>query len=367
MKIAVFGTRGFPLIQGGVEKHCENLYPQFSHQIKIIVFRRKAFISEENKSPRFEDNLKFIDLPSTKIKGFEAFFHSFLATMYCLIIRPDIVHIHNIGPGIFTPLLRLAHIKVVLTYHSANYEHKKWGFLGRTILKLGEFCSTKFANKIIFVNEMVMKSFSPQIQNKSTFIPNGIKPASITQAKDYLKILGVDNHPYILAVGRITPEKGFDYLIDAFNLLKTNNLYLVIAGGIDHKSAYGNELLNKAMINKKIIFTGHVEGEKLEQLYNHAQLFILPSYNEGYPIVLLEAISYKLPIMASDIPANKQLKLPQESYFHTGDYKELALVLERRLISENKIRIDYKQQLYTWYDVAKRTEQVFLDLYTTNT
>lgn len=363
MKIAVFGTRGFPLIQGGVEKHCENLYPQFSHQIKIIVFRRKAFISEENKNPHFGDNLEFIDLPSTKIKGFEAFFHSFLATMYCLIIRPDIVHIHNIGPGIFTPLLRLVNLKVVLTYHSANYEHKKWGIFGKTVLKLGEFCSTKFANKIIFVNEMVMKSFSPQIQKKSTFIPNGIKPASFTQSKDYLKTLGIDNQPYFLTVGRITPEKGFDYLIDAFNLLNANNIYLVIAGGIDHKSAYGNELLNKAKTNKRIIFTGHVEGMALEQLYNQAQLFILPSYNEGYPIVLLEAISYQLPILASDIPANKQLKLPQESYFHTGDYKELAAILEKRFSSGTKISINYKQPLYTWYDVAKRTEQIFLDIY----
>ena len=101
----------------------------------------------------------------------------------------------------------------------------------------------------------------------------------------------------------------------------------------------------------------------LEQLYNQAQLFILPSYNEGYPIVLLEAISYQLPILASDIPANKQLKLPQESYFHTGDYKELAAILEKRFSSGTKISINYKQPLYTWYDVAKRTEQIFLDIY----
>ena len=115
-------------------------------------------------------------------------------------------------------------------------------------------------------------------------------------------------------------------------------------------------------MNKKIIFTGHVEGKTLEQLYNHAQLFILPSYNEGYPIVLLEAISYHLPILASDISANKQLNLPQESYFRTGDYKELAFALENRSISENKIRINYEQHLYTWYDVAKQTEQIFLNL-----
>ena len=106
MKIYVFGTRGFPNIQGGVESHCEKLYSSMPKDINITIFRRKPYINNNIESIN-PSNINFIDLPSTKIKGFEAFFHSFISTLVCILKRPDIVHIHNIGPGIFTPILRL--------------------------------------------------------------------------------------------------------------------------------------------------------------------------------------------------------------------------------------------------------------------
>lgn len=119
MKISVLGTRGFPKIQGGVEKHCESLYPLFNAKYQITVYRRKPYVNSDKTYP----NIKFIDLPSTKIKGFEAVFHSFLATLSACFGKSDVVHIHNIGPALFAPLLRLSGKKVVLTYHSPNYEH----------------------------------------------------------------------------------------------------------------------------------------------------------------------------------------------------------------------------------------------------
>lgn len=135
MKIFVFGTRGFPDIQGGVEKHCEALYSGFSSDFSITVFRRKPYII---RTPYY-NQIQFIDLPSTRIKGFEAIFHSLVCALICIWKRPNIVHIHNIGPGFFIPLLRLFGLKIVLTYHSANYEHKKWGYLSKKILELSEF------------------------------------------------------------------------------------------------------------------------------------------------------------------------------------------------------------------------------------
>ena len=145
MKVYVFGTRGFPGVQGGVEKHCEYLYMNFPKDIQVTVFRRKSYIHQNVTY----SNIRFIDLPSTKIKGIEALVHSFLCSLVCIIKRPDIVHIHNIGPGFFVPLLRLFNLKVVLTYHSANYEHKKWGWLAKHFLKLSEKIALIFSNKII--------------------------------------------------------------------------------------------------------------------------------------------------------------------------------------------------------------------------
>jgi glycosyltransferase involved in cell wall biosynthesis len=67
---------------------------------------------------------------------------------------------------------------------------------------------------------------------------------------------------------------------------------------------------------------------ELLKLYSQAGLFVLPSYHEGLPIVLLEAMSYEVPVLASDIPANKEVDLPQDRYFRCGGVEGLKRKLE---------------------------------------
>ena len=170
MKICVLGTRGFPLIQGGVEKHCESLYTEFPAEYRFVIFRRKPYVRVTPSYP----NITYIDLPSTKIKGFEAVYHSFLSTCRAVLSRPDIVHIHNIGPALFSPLLKLCGIKVVLTYHSPNYEHKKWGWGARTLLKWSEKIALRMSDAVIFVNKFQLEKYDERTRSKSYYIPNGI-------------------------------------------------------------------------------------------------------------------------------------------------------------------------------------------------
>ena len=360
MKIYVFGTRGFPNIQGGVESHCEKLYSSMPKDINITIFRRKPYINNNIESIN-PSNINFIDLPSTKIKGFEAFFHSFISTLVCILKRPDIVHIHNIGPGIFTPILRLFKIKVVLTYHSSNYEHNKWNKFAKKILKLGEFFSLKFSNHIIFVNKDKLNQFPFEIRNKATFIPNGMQRLLPAENNKIISSFGLKEFKYILSVGRITEEKGFEYLIDAY--IESNIQYpLVIAGGIDHNSKYANMLLEKSKLFPNIIFTGFAQGETLRQLYTFAKVFVLASYNEGYPIVLLEAINYNKSILASDISANKQIPLPEECYFKGGNKDALKEKLKKE-INNPTTSICYNIPILNWDDVANQVVSIYKNLY----
>lgn len=351
----VLGTRGFPNIQGGVEKHCERLYPELVSRYNITVFRRNSFLTKTNQSSEYT-GIHFIDLPSTRIKGFESLFHSFLSTIYCICKRPDLVHIHNIGPGMFIPLLKLAGLKTVLTYHSPNYEHAKWGFWGKKILKLSEWISLKWSNAIIFVNQKQLTKFNDTIKNKSTYIPNGVHIRSKAEKTNYIEKLGITPQKYILAVGRITQEKGFDYMINAFLSSNIGNIKLVIAGGIDHSSNYAKKI-KQLSNNHNIILAGYVDGEELHQLYSHASLFILPSYNEGFPLVLLEAMSYNLPVLASSIPANKQLNLPEEKYFEPGNTLLLSNKIKEAIIHPTK-QI-YNLNEYSWERIASLTNNVF--------
>lgn len=354
MKICVIGTRGFPDIQGGVEKHCESLYPLLDNQFKVIVFRRKPYVTSAKTYP----NIKFIDLPSTTIKGFEAVFHSFLATIYSIFCNPDIVHIHNIGPALFSPLLKLFGIKVVLTYHSANYEHAKWGFCAKKLLKLCEKVAVQTADAIIFVNKFQLKKYSKNIQEKSFYIPNGIPAISPTANIGYIKSLGLEPQQYIISIGRITPEKGFDILIQAYNKIKTN-LKLVIVGGVEAESEYYRKL-KELSADKPIIYTGYIFGEKLNEIYSNAALYVLSSLNEGFPLVLLEAMKYRLDVLVSDIPATHLVNLNEQDYFERGNTENLSLKLQNKIHSHRKR--DYQLEKFDWNKITQQVESIYTSL-----
>ena len=353
MRIFVIGTRGFPDIQGGVEQHCESLYPLLaSGDTLITVFRRKPYII--NRKKKF-NNIRFIDLYSTRIPGFEALYHSFLCSIICIIKRPDIVHVHNIGPGFFIPLLKIAGLKVIMTYHSPNYEHVKWSLFTVNFLKFAEFLAIRFSDKVVFVS-----SYQKQkLGNKEKFIHinNGVRIFPLTNKDDYIKNLGLHKKEYILSVGRFVEEKGFDLLIRAFSKIKQKGFQLVIAGDADHETAYSTRLKELAKVHN-IVLPGFVRDEKLQQLYSNSRLFVLPSYNEGLPISLLEAMSYHLPVLASNIPANLQVSLPHESYFTSGDDESLIERLDQQLYHTFE-PVNYDITPYNWNQVAIQTKILY--------
>lgn len=356
MKICVIGTRGFPQIEGGVEKHCESLYKILGKNNNIVVYRRRSYVTS---AEQFE-GIEFVDLPSTRTKGVEAVIHSFMATLMTIKTRPDVVHIHNIGPGLFSFMFRWFKIPVVLTYHSANYEHKKWGKLAKSVLRLSEKIALRNASKIIFVNKFQMKKYSPSIQKKSVYIPNGINQILYTACTSFLNDINVEKEKYILSVGRITPEKGFDTLIKGFYGMSNYDDYkLVIAGGVEFENGY-MQSLKELCIDNRVIFTGAVYGEKLAQLYTNAALFVLASNNEGFPLVLLEAMSYELDVLVSDIPATHLVELNDNDYFSKGDFGQLSILLEHKLGKFRKRKYELSQ--FDWYQISKVVGAVYREI-----
>lgn len=350
--VSVVGTRGFPNVQGGVEKQCESLYPLMNNEWKFIVYRRKPYVNSNKTYPR----INFIDLPSTKIKGFEALFHSFIATIACSLSSTSIVHFHNIGPGVFAPIVRLFGKKVILTYHSANYEHVKWGKAAQILLKFCEYISLRSSNAVIFVNHFQMEKYPQVIKKKAFYIPNGVPQVTPTNSSTYIKSLGIEPGSYIISVGRITPEKGFDLLIKAFEKVETN-YKLVIVGGTEAESGYFEQL--KSMVqSERVIFTGFTYGENLNEIYSHAALYVLSSRNEGFPLVLLEAMKYKIDVLVSDIPASRLVKLKETDYFKMGDVEDLEEKLIHKLKHLEKSR-NYDLSAFSWNTIAHQLEKVY--------
>ena len=345
--IAVIGTRGFPGIQGGVEVHSYFLYTRMSG-VLVRVYRRRAYLTQQ--SAQTFSNIEYVDLPSTRIKGFEAVWHTLLSVLHIMFHRPDVVHIHNIGPGMFAPLLRLMGLPVVLTYHSPNYEHDKWNAAARWLLRQCERLSLRYSNRVIFVNKYQMEKCGAL--DKSVFIPNGIDAVTRSESTSFLEKHGIRQGGYLLAVGRLTPEKGLEYLVEGANRLPQVT-QVVIAGASDHDDDY-RKMLQQLDVNKKVVFTGFTTGEDLRQLYSHARALVLPSVNEGFPMVMLEAMAYGLPIVCSDIPGTRQVDLPEQDYFTVRDIDALAAAITRQLDASNAPH-HYDLESYNWDTIASQT------------
>lgn len=363
--IAVIGTRGFPGVQGGVERHCEALYPRLRPLLGdddvLRVYRRRPFLTDACRDARY-DGIEFVDLPSGRVKGVEALLHTLLAVVHLAFHRPAAVLVHNMGPGVFAPLVRLLGIPVVMTYHSVNYEHKKWNRVARALLRVCERVSLGAASRVIFVNRFRMEQMPERVLRKAVYIPNGVEPAVRVDEAPVFTRCGIMPDRYVLAVGRLTAEKGFEYLVEAATRCEAVDR-LVIAGGSDHDDAYLHRLqaLDTA---GKTVFTGMVDGDDLHALYSRARLFALPSLSEGFPLALLEAMSYGLPVVASDIPACRLADLPDDAYVAPADADALRQALERFLAAPRASR-SYDLTQYDWARIARQTaEQIIPYLHT---
>jgi len=360
MKILVTGTRGIPNILGGVESHCENLFPLIQGEdFDITVTRRSAYIAEDNKISEFK-GVKLIDVYSPKNKSTEAIVHTFLAVLYAKRKNFKYVHIHAIGPALIAPVARLLGLKVVMTHHGPDYNRQKWSWSAKTMLKIGEWCAAKFANEIIVISETINSILKEKYKryDATHLIYNGVNLPVLAQSDNYIKGLGLNVHEYIIAVGRFVPEKGFHDLIEAYKKSGITQK-LVLVGDADHETEYSKKLKKQAQENN-IVLTGFIKGEKLNEIFTYAALFVMPSYHEGLPIALLEAMSYNLNIFVSDIPANKEVGLPDEMYFECGNVNQLSEKLKKSVYSKKSNNFtELLKQKYSWKIIAEQTKEVY--------
>lgn len=359
MHIVVIGTRGIPEIQGGVETHCQELYPhivKLGHQVTVI--RRTPYINDNNHISEYK-GVHLIDVYAPRKKSFEAIIHTFLAVIKARRLKADILHIHAIGPALMTPFARLLGLKVVMTNHGPDYDRQKWSYPAKMMLKLGERFGSKYSNKIIVISKVISDIISSRYNRTDTnLIFNGVTLPVKSQKTDYIQSLGLTAGKYIVAVGRFVKEKGFHDLIEAFASLDDNYGYrLAIAGDADHPDEY-SEHLKKEAIKKGVVLTGFIRGEKMNQLMTNAAIFVIPSYHEGLPFSLLEAMSFNLDVIASDIPANKLDCLNSDDFYNTGNIISLKNKIQQRLSNGYRTR-EYNLDAYHWPDIARQTCDVY--------
>lgn len=363
LRVMMLGLRGCPDVQGGVERHVEQLAPELRRLgCEVEVVARAPYVSHARA--RDWQGLRITPLWSPRQRSLEAILHTLRGVAYAARRRPDILHIHAIGPSLCVPLARLAGLRVVTTHHGYDYDRAKWGRLARQALRAGEACGMRFANGRIAVSQAIAAAMQKRYGVSVDAVPNGVGRTARPATADALAAFGLAPGRYVLAVGRLVPEKRQLDLIAAFAGARIDGWKLAIVGAADHPDAYSRAVEATAAETPGVVMTGFQRGKALAELYAHAGCFVLPSTHEGLPIALLEALAYGLPCIASGIEANLEVGLQAERYFQPGDVAALAALLRRQAAAGPLSEAECQRQqkllsAFDWESIAARTLAVY--------
>lgn len=373
MKIAFVGQKGIPAVSGGVEKHVEKLATrlvQEGHEVTV-------YVRPHYTDPRLTryQGVKLVHLPSIRTKHLDAITHAFLATLHALLQDYDVIHYHMIGPSPLSIIPRLLRpgVRVVATFHSRDYLHKKWNIFARAYFHVSEYLTCTIPEKTIAISETLFAHAKQKYGKELVLIPNGAE-TGFEPDTEPLNQWGIRPKRYALSVSRLVEHKGIHYLIKAFQDLERmnkvpNNFKLVIVGTHAETPEYEKYLkvLSKGYDN--ILFLGEQSGKSLSALFSHAALFVQPSEDEGLSLALLEAMGYGIVPIVSDIPANTEaVKHGCGAVFRNKDVEslkqELAYYINRPEEAEAmgqaaKTRVE---EHYSWDAIARRTAEVYDDL-----
>lgn len=370
MKIIMFGHKRIPSREGGVEivveelssrmaamGHCVTCCNRGGHHVSGSQF--DAHGGKEYRGVRLKK------LPTLDKKGLAAVSSSFFGALYSGFSSADVVHIHAEGPAFMCWLPKLLGKRVVVTVHGLDWQRAKWqmGF-GARYIRMGEKMAVRLADEIIVLSRNVQTYFEETYGRKTVFIPNGITKPEKLPAREIWDTFGLKKQEYILFVGRLVPEKGIHYLIEAFKNVKTDK-HLVIAGGVSDSHDYADFLKKAAEEDDRIRFTGFVQGQILGELYSNAYLFVQPSDVEGMPLTLLEAMSYGNCCVVSDIPECTEVAGDKAVIFPRGDAEALAACLQDLCGDPARVR-SYQENVqshvcraYDWDEITRKTLELY--------
>lgn len=373
LRIAMIGHKRIPSREGGVEIVVEELavrmaalghrvdaYNRYGHHVS-----GKKYDQEYGwKGRKFYKGVRVYIIPTFRSSSLNAIVYSFFATIRALFGRYDVLHYHAEGPCAMLWLPKLFHRRIVVTVHGLDWQRAKWGNLASYVIKFGEKMAAKYADEVIVLSENVQKYFADTYHRKVTYIPNGISRPALREAQMITEKYGLKKDGYLLSLGRIVPEKGLHYLIEAFAKIDTD-MKLVIAGGNSHAVEYMDRIHRMAAQDDRIIMTDFVQGQMLEELYSNAYAFVLPSDVEGMALTLLEAMSFGNCCLVSDICENTEVVEDKALVFRKGDTKDLRQKLQYMLAHPEVVHeygaqsADFICGKYNWDEVVGETIRLY--------
>lgn len=362
----MIGQKGIPAIFGGIERHVEELSSELSRTgTDVAVYCRGWYCANREGA----SSVRKIFTPSLHTKHLDAISHTFISTLHAIFVeKPDIIHYHGVGPSLcaWIPRLLSPQTRVVVTFHSIDRNHDKWGRFARFVLRLGEWSACRFGDRTIAVSRALENYCRDVYNTDASYLPNGVT-AFPDSNPGLLAEWNLAPGRYLLFVGRLIRLKGVHTLVSAYRQLpaEVRSRYPLVIAGEACDQKYVRELTVLAR-GANIKFVGNQTGAKLAALYRGAALFVQPSECESMPIVVLEAAGENVPIIASDIAAHKEILNGEGTYFESRNILELAATLQEVLGDLGGAKERAKatharaKEMYDWSKIAAETKDVYL-------
>ena len=359
MNIAMFGQKQTPFPSGGVEA--------VVGELSVRMTRHGHAVTSYDRGGRKEDwkGVAIRPVPAFGGKGLAAVISSFFAAVLSAAGNAQVVHIHEEGPAFWCWIPKLVGKRIVVTIHGLDWQREKWkGSMGAWSIRLGERMAVRFADQIIVLSHSAQSYFLQTYERETVRIPNGITPANRIPAQQIKEIFQLEEDGYLLFLGRLVPEKGIHYLIEAYCGMKTERK-LVIAGGASDTEGYVARLRKLAEGDERICFTGFVSGQVREELYSNAWAYILPTDLEGMPLSLLEAMGYGNCCLTSDIPECTEVTDDAALHFEKGNIAQLRERLDH-ICRDQALVLQYREKAqkavedkYDWEKIVEETLELY--------
>lgn len=375
MRIAMIGQKGLPAHYGGIEKHVEMLSLELVKQGHTVLAYARHWYTPQNITDY--RGITVIHQPTIHTKHLDAIVHTFLSTLNAIKQKVDIIHYHGVGPALlsFLPRLLSPRTKVVVTFHCIDRYHKKWNFLARWFLLLGEFAACYFPHATIVVSRVLYNYCLNEFGKNTVLITNGVAPQTGGNPNE-LQAANLTPNKYVAFASRLVAHKGAHYLISAWQQARAeqpslfSDYQLAIAGDSVFTDSYVQHLKQLVGNDDSIVMPGWLNGAMLDAFFANCYLFVQPSENEGMSLSVLKAMANGRPVLVSDIPENREIVPDERFWFANADVTALKNKLinlfqhEAWLTEAGQKNKRLATAEYGWEKIAIDTEKVFSDLIT---
>jgi len=278
-------------------------------------------------------------------------FSDLIGSMIAMRAEPYILHTHTLNCDLFGYLLKKIYGQNLIwisTIHNSIEDTVKYRFKGRTFIGKLWFRILNNTDTVIVLSEFYRRHYSKSLRVPSKILHNTV----LNEVSSEKKSLGVEFK--LLCVGRLVRLKNFELVIKSLNNLPNSTL-TIVGDGPEKESLI--RLAVDLNLDKRIHFIGYTTD--VDKYYKKCDALVIPSFTEGFPLVLAEACSFGLPVVASDIEQLRDINLISH-YFNNLDELSLVSSLEKlkrdydnlaeltldnfsRNYSYEKVRVEYNK------------------------